>query len=105
LLHLFFFSKPSNIVDRGNEILINFAARGFGFRVVGGKSGPDGRLFAYIVWTVPQGPADQAGLMQGDRVLEWNGVSLIDKSFEEVCAVMDRAGDAAELLVEHFPDM
>ncbi|XP_065348857.1 regulating synaptic membrane exocytosis protein 1 isoform X3 [Cloeon dipterum] len=79
--------------------------RGFGFRVVGGKTGPDGRLFAYIVWTVPQGPADQAGLVQGDRVLEWNGVSLIDKSFEEVCAVMDRAGDAAELVIEHFPDM
>ncbi|XP_059468739.1 regulating synaptic membrane exocytosis protein 1-like isoform X2 [Neocloeon triangulifer] len=79
--------------------------RGFGFRVVGGKSGSDGRLFAYIVWTVPQGPADQAGLVQGDRVLEWNGVSLIDKSFEEVCAVMDRTGDAADIVIEHFPDM
>lgn len=37
-------------------------------RVVGGKTGADGRLFAYIVWTVPGGPAEKAGLQQGDKV-------------------------------------
>jgi hypothetical protein len=37
-------------------------------RVVGGKMGPDGRLFAYIVWTVPGGPAEKGGLQQGDKV-------------------------------------
>lgn len=37
-------------------------------RVVGGKTGPDGRLFAYIVWTVPGGPAEKGGLQQGDKV-------------------------------------
>uniref|UniRef100_A0A1B0DA95 PDZ domain-containing protein n=1 Tax=Phlebotomus papatasi TaxID=29031 RepID=A0A1B0DA95_PHLPP len=41
--------------------------RGFGMRVVGGKTGADGRLFAYIVWTVPGGPAEKAGLLQGDK--------------------------------------
>lgn len=45
-----------------------FSARGFGMRVVGGKTGADGRLFAYIVWTVPGGPAEKAGLLQGDKV-------------------------------------
>lgn len=40
-------------------------------RVVGGKMAPDGRLFAYIVWTVPGGPAEKGGLQQGDKVLEW----------------------------------
>lgn len=44
------------------------AARGFGMRVVGGKTGSDGRLFAYIVWTVPGGPAEKGGLQQGDKV-------------------------------------
>lgn len=44
------------------------SARGFGMRVVGGKMGPDGRLFAYIVWTVPGGPAEKGGLQQGDKV-------------------------------------
>lgn len=37
-------------------------------RVVGGKTGADGRLFAYIVWTVPGGPAEKGGLQQGDKV-------------------------------------
>ena len=45
-----------------------FSARGLGMRVVGGKVGPDGRLFAYVVWTVPGGPADIAGVCQGDKV-------------------------------------
>lgn len=44
------------------------AARGFGMRVVGGKTGTDGRLFAYLVWTVPGGPAEKNGLQQGDKV-------------------------------------
>ncbi|XP_063920255.1 regulating synaptic membrane exocytosis protein 1 isoform X3 [Zophobas morio] len=79
--------------------------RGFGMRVVGGKTAPDGRLFAYIVWTVPGGPAEKGGLQQGDKVLEWGGVSLIDRSFEEVCSIMDRTGDMVELLVEHATDL
>lgn len=37
-------------------------------RVVGGKTSPDGHLFAYIVWTVPGGPAEKGGLQQGDKV-------------------------------------
>lgn len=47
---------------------LDVAARGFGMRVVGGKTGSDGRLFAYIVWTVPGGPAEKGGLQQGDKV-------------------------------------
>lgn len=49
-------------------MLGTFAARGFGMRVVGGKTGADGRLFAYLVWTVPGGPAEKGGLQQGDKV-------------------------------------
>ena len=48
--------------------LFDVPARGFGMRVVGGKTGNDGRLFAYIVWTVPGGPAEKGGLQQGDKV-------------------------------------
>lgn len=44
------------------------SARGFGMRVVGGKPRSDGRSFAYIVWTVPGGPAEKGGLKQGDKV-------------------------------------
>lgn len=70
-------------------------------RVVGGKTGADGKLFAHIVWTVPGGPAEKGGLQQGDKILEWCSMSLVDRSFEEVCAIMDRTGEVAELLVEH----
>lgn len=85
-------------------IFITCLARGFGMRVVGGKTGADGKLFAHIVWTVPGGPAEKGGLQQGDKILEWCGVSLVDRSFEEVCSIMDRTADIAELLVEHASD-
>ncbi|KAL3285262.1 hypothetical protein HHI36_019372 [Cryptolaemus montrouzieri] len=87
---------PSDVAHR---------TRGFGMRVVGGKTATDGRLFAYIVWTVPGGPAEKGGLQQGDKVLEWSGTSLINRSFEEVCSIMDRTGDVVDLLVEHATDM
>ncbi|CAH0398694.1 unnamed protein product [Chilo suppressalis] len=78
-------------------------SRGFGMRVVGGKPDVSGRREAVIVWTVPGGPADIAGLQQGDKVLEWGGVPLTERSFEEVCAVLERGGDSVELLVESAP--
>lgn len=37
--------------------------------------------------------------------MEWGGVPLTDRSFEEVCSVMDRTGDTVELLVEHATDL
>ncbi|KAI5645462.1 PDZ domain (Also known as DHR or GLGF) domain-containing protein [Phthorimaea operculella] len=75
-------------------------SRGFGMRVVGGKPDASGRREALIVWTVPGGPADMAGLQQGDKVLEWGGVPLTERSFEEVCAVLEHSSDNVELLVE-----
>ncbi|CAH2091149.1 unnamed protein product [Euphydryas editha] len=80
-------------------------SRGFGMRVVGGKPDASGRREAVIVWTVPGGPADLAGLQQGDKVLEWAGVPLTERSFEEVCAVLERGGDSVELLVEPAPQL
>ncbi|XP_026316971.1 regulating synaptic membrane exocytosis protein 1 [Hyposmocoma kahamanoa] len=80
-------------------------SRGFGMRVVGGKPDASGRREAVIVWTVPGGPADLAGLQQGDKVLEWGGVPLTERSFEEVCAVLERGGDNVELLVEPAPQL
>ncbi|XP_072947554.1 uncharacterized protein Fife isoform X2 [Epargyreus clarus] len=80
-------------------------SRGFGMRVVGGKPDASGRREAVIVWTVPGGPADLAGLQQGDKVLEWGGVPLTERSFEEVCAVLERGGDSVELLVEPAPQL
>lgn len=63
-------AKIIKIVIINYFVFIFVAARGFGMRVVGGKTGADGRLFAYIVWTVPGGPAEKGGLLNGDKV--WN---------------------------------
>ncbi|OAD54042.1 Protein piccolo [Eufriesea mexicana] len=77
---------------------------GFGLRVVGGKTGADGRTFAYVMWTVPDGPAAKAGIQRGDKVLEWAGVSLVDRSFEEVVQITEWVGDVVELVIEHASD-
>lgn len=65
-------------------------------RVVGGKPGPDGTLYTYIVWTMPGGPAEKARLRKGDKVrtfLEWelfyydlstrHGSQIIFKNYEK----------------------
>ncbi|XP_076341096.1 uncharacterized protein LOC143241759 [Tachypleus tridentatus] len=36
----------------------------------------------------------------GDRILKWNGVSLVDKSYEEVSAVIQQTKEMVEILVE-----
>ncbi|XP_011301029.1 regulating synaptic membrane exocytosis protein 1 isoform X2 [Fopius arisanus] len=91
--------KDPMLIEKGHR------TRGFGMRVLGGKSGTDGRLYASIVWTVPGGPADKAGLLKGDKVLEWSGVSLIDRTFEDVAQIVEHTGDVAEMVVESVADM
>lgn len=68
LLLLLLLLSACPIISQHIFLLNSLAARGFGMRVVGGKTGADGRLFAYIVWTVPGGPAEKNGLQQGDKV-------------------------------------
>ncbi|XP_073947259.1 regulating synaptic membrane exocytosis protein fife isoform X3 [Choristoneura fumiferana] len=96
-------SSPRRVSLRRDPNDKGHRSRGFGMRVVGGKPDASGRREAVIVWTVPGGPADLAGLQQGDKVLEWGGVPLTERSFEEVCAVLERGGDSVELLVEPAP--
>lgn len=66
-------------------------------RVVGGKTGADGKLFAAIVWTVPGGPAEKGGLQQGDKILEWCGVSLVG-NFPILCY----SGPLLNLILKYF---
>lgn len=39
-----------------------------------------------------------------EQVLEWNSMSLTDRSFEEVCALMDKTEEVVDLLVEQAAD-
>lgn len=69
--------------------------------VMGGKlSELDGKLYAYVSWTVPGGSAEKMGLKPGDKVLEWDGKSLVNCSFEQVCAIIDCSAKTAELIIE-----
>lgn len=53
-------------------------------RVVGGKTGTDGRLFAYLVWTVPGGPAEKGGLQQGDKVKSFSETHFLDRKTKRI---------------------
>ncbi|KAH9413896.1 hypothetical protein DERP_009495 [Dermatophagoides pteronyssinus] len=74
---------------------------GFSLAITGGKLCElDGMLYAYITWTKPGGQADRQSLKSGDKILEWNGKSLVNCSHEQVANIMATAGDQVELIVE-----
>ncbi|XP_077862288.1 regulating synaptic membrane exocytosis protein 2-like [Saccoglossus kowalevskii] len=77
---------------------------GFGMRVVGGKVGQNGVLGAYVTMVVDGGPArSDAGILEGDQILEWNGLSFINKTFEEVKMAINESDEEVNLLVAYKP--
>ncbi|TMS02551.1 Protein piccolo [Larimichthys crocea] len=63
------------------------SGNGLGIRVVGGKEVPgcNGDIGAYVAKVLPGGAAEQTGkILEGMQVLEWNGVLLTGKTYEEV---------------------
>lgn len=77
--------------------------RGFGVTVMGGKVNElDGMLYAYVSWIKPGGVLDGHGIKVGDKILEWNGKSLVNASYEQVCFMLDDDGgrSSVELLIE-----
>ncbi|RWS12665.1 hypothetical protein B4U79_15409, partial [Dinothrombium tinctorium] len=77
--------------------------RGFGLYVMGGKlSETDGKLYAYVSYVVPGGPAEKMSLKCGDRILEWDGKSLVNCSYEQVAAIIDASKKSVELLIEPY---
>lgn len=48
------------------------------------------------------GPAEiQGNIEVGDQILEFNGNSLIDSTYEEVRMLQDQCGDIVQLVVQH----
>ncbi|NXY40327.1 PCLO protein, partial [Ceuthmochares aereus] len=73
------------------------SGNGLGIRVVGGKEipGSSGEIGAYIAKILPGGNAEQTGkLMEGMQVLEWNGIPLTGKTYEEVQSIIQLTGEA-----------
>ncbi|XP_045133167.1 protein piccolo-like isoform X1 [Portunus trituberculatus] len=76
------------------------SGNGLGMKVVGGKEipGTRGRLGAYIARLHPGGVAESLGqLKEGDLLLEWNGVSLVDRTYEEVQSIVTHSVDDLEV--------
>ncbi|XP_014883632.1 protein piccolo isoform X1 [Poecilia latipinna] len=75
---------------------------GLGIRVVGGKEVPGGNgdIGAYVAKVLPGGAAEQTGkILEGMQVLEWNGVQLTGKTYEEVQGLVGQLCNEAELCV------
>uniref|UniRef100_A0A3Q0T6R8 Protein piccolo n=1 Tax=Amphilophus citrinellus TaxID=61819 RepID=A0A3Q0T6R8_AMPCI len=78
------------------------SGNGLGIRVVGGKDipGSRGEIGAYIAKVIPGSVAEQTGkVVEGMQVLEWNGVPLTGKTYEEVQSIMGQPCAEAELCV------
>ncbi|KAF6778376.1 hypothetical protein AHF37_02190 [Paragonimus kellicotti] len=74
---------------------------GIGMRIVGGHIRSDGQLGAFVEEIDPRGPADQlhGEIREGDEILEWNSISLVGKTFEEVQTIISQVTEETELLV------
>ncbi|CAH1775833.1 unnamed protein product [Owenia fusiformis] len=72
---------------------------GLGLRVVGGKQMSDGSYRACVVYVAPGSEADRYGIRTGDQILEWNGLSLTNMTFEEARQIMDRSTDTVHLKI------
>ncbi|KAK3517760.1 hypothetical protein QTP70_018329 [Hemibagrus guttatus] len=78
------------------------AGNGLGIRIIGGKEVPgnDGEIGAYVAKVLPGGAAEQSGkIVEGMQILEWNGISLSGKTYEEVQALVSQPCSEAELCV------
>uniref|UniRef100_A0A8C8E0H1 Protein piccolo n=1 Tax=Oryzias sinensis TaxID=183150 RepID=A0A8C8E0H1_9TELE len=78
------------------------SGNGLGIRVVGGKEVPrsNGEIGAYVAKVLPGGAAEQTGkILEGMQVLEWNGVFLTGKTYEEVQGLVGQLCNEAEVCV------
>ncbi|NXG00746.1 PCLO protein, partial [Sakesphorus luctuosus] len=78
------------------------SGNGLGIRIVGGKEipGNSGEIGAYIAKILPGGNAEQTGkLIEGMQVLEWNGIPLTGKTYEEVQSIIIQQSGEAEICV------
>ncbi|ERE89082.1 protein piccolo [Cricetulus griseus] len=78
------------------------SGNGLGIRIVGGKEipGHSGEIGAYIAKILPGGSAEHTGkLVEGMQVLEWNGIPLTSKTYEEVQSIINQQSGEAEICV------
>ncbi|XP_041458094.1 uncharacterized protein LOC121410223 isoform X1 [Lytechinus variegatus] len=89
---------PRDRTNRGN---------GLGMRVVGGKRMPGSdQLVAYVAEIHTGGVAERTeGLREGDQVLEWCGISLTGRTYEEVQRIVKSSEKQTEVLLKCGPNL
>ncbi len=74
---------------------------GLGMRIIGGHEWEDGSLGCFVTLVIKGGPADMNSIEVGDQILEFNGRSLIDSTYEEVRQLQNNDGDYVQMVVQH----
>jgi hypothetical protein len=69
--------------------------------VVGGCMCDDETLGCFVKTVTKGGPADLNRIEVGDQILEFNGHSLIDSTFEEYRTLQNSSGQYVQLIVQH----
>ncbi|XP_054718182.1 uncharacterized protein LOC129227616 [Uloborus diversus] len=78
------------------------SGNGLGMKVVGGKEvpGSNGMIGAYVAKIFPGGVVETLGeVKEGDQVLEWNGVPLTGRTYEEVQRIIASSADEVEIVI------
>ncbi|CAF3906692.1 unnamed protein product [Adineta steineri] len=95
-------SNPHRILLHRDKNDTSIRTNGLGMRIVGGQECEDGSLGCFVTNILSGGPADVQGNIEvGDQILEFNGHSLIDSTYEEVRILQDHCGDIVQLVVQH----
>ncbi|XP_074644484.1 uncharacterized protein LOC141901256 [Tubulanus polymorphus] len=81
---------------------------GLGMKIIGGKiiPGTMGNTTGAFVQTIyPGGVGEQlhGELQEGDQILEWNGIELSGKSYEEVQQITTQPNGEIDLVVKAYP--
>ena len=80
-------------------------SNGLGMRVVGGKQvpgAPEGELGAFVVQVFQGGVADQlhGEVKEGDQVMEWNGIGLSGRTFEDCLQIINQPCEEIEIVIK-----
>lgn len=95
-------ANPHRILLHRDKGDTSIRTNGLGMRIIGGQECEDGSLGCFVTSVLPGGPADVQGNIEvGDQILEFNGNSLIDSTYEEVRMLQDQCGDIVQLVVQH----
>ncbi|KAK3609742.1 hypothetical protein CHS0354_029189 [Potamilus streckersoni] len=92
-------TNPRQVILHRDRSDKSHRTAGLGMRVVGGKIGSDGLTGAYVTMVTENGPAYVQGIRSGDQVLQWDGRSLNDVTFEEVNEIKNKSGSIVQILV------